>query len=294
MMTFEEYILEANFSKTLRILRGEVPHVNTLAIFTAHNPMGMPLSQNQNELLNKKLKADLKVSNYAPIKVAGGLKGKYGDTALEDSFIVPHISKEAAIAFGTKFDQKGVIWGQKQDGPNGPFIRFEMIERQNNKSPFVTTNVRNVVIAGEKAANRDDFYSGLKMPSLRKQDDGATVPSIKKFFIPFYDPDYDTAAYSADRRSVNANAPVPFPPQQQLKKAESFYIPFFDDIRNGIMPLCDVEETVSFYQNEIPANAFQIVENIKAKEIEMYDNDKTEKHRWMGRGGLRDLMKQLK
>ena len=231
---FQSFIVEANFSKTMKILRGDVPHVNTVAIITAHNPMAQRLSQNKNKELNRKLKAELKEFNYNPIHVSGGLKGKFEVPALEDTFLIPHIDIKSAKGFAKKYGQMAFIFGRKKTHKErGDYIKFEWWERKNIDGEFSKTQERNVVVSGEDAQSKTDLFSGVKMHSYEKskkerakdiaagkrvepahhihKDVGAKwgeTPDTKKLSVPFFDPKYDNAMYSVGKRKIDFPFPV--------------------------------------------------------------------------------------
>jgi len=320
MNTFSRYIAEANFSKTMKILRGDVPHVATLAIMTANNPMNMALSQSKNRELNKKLKNDLKNFNYNPVRLSGGLKGKFGLKKLEDSFLIPHMSLRSALDFGKKYNQQAIIWGEKKHhAERGNYIQFDFYDRDHADQDFRKVQSRNVAISGEHARTKDDMFSGTKMRSYNKDKSlrdeakkkGITdveaglppasnwgeTPNTQKVVIPFFNDDYENAMYSKDRRGIDKIGSLDTTiDAQPLAKAE-FYIPFFDDVIAGEIPICDLDKDVTFCESELPnkSSVKSIIGRIHAKEIALYSGEEyTEKNRWQARGGINVLIDELK
>ena len=160
MLHFDDLLLEHGFARVMRILWGDVPNVKHVGIMTAENPNGQLLPPAQNEQRNRKLYSDLRCSNFGPIKIKGKFVAnpaiKLEDVPEENSFLIPHISRDTLLAFATTRDQLAAIWGQKKSDANGnPYFDFEWIDCHTG----LTTQHRYVVMTGEEIQGRKDAYS---------------------------------------------------------------------------------------------------------------------------------------
>ena len=128
--TKPEYVDEAankNEQEDVEKLKGELE--GEFGILTGENPLGQPLTEQENTQLNEKAEGWLKGKGYTPRKVTG----KYGQA--ENSFIVPNLTKEDAIAFAKEFNQESVAHSEGlvyQDGSMNPRVKtddnFDMSE----------------------------------------------------------------------------------------------------------------------------------------------------------------------
>ncbi len=169
----------SGFSRVRQLIMGQVPSVDQLGIMTAENPGGVKASGAENKARLKSLSDDLRNMNLGPIPV----KGKYG--SMEKSFVIPGISRDEIIELGVKYGQESVIWGERiSDQFEQPFIRFQYIEGDD------TIQTRDVSLAGEDIQGRDDFYSEKKG---------------RKFWIPFFDDEYESARPSDGGRRISFN-----------------------------------------------------------------------------------------
>jgi hypothetical protein len=108
-------------------------------ILTAENPMAQPLTEEENSSLNKKAEEWLKKKGYSPRRVVG----KYGQA--ENSFFVPNLTKQDAVAFAKEFNQESVAHSEGlvyQDGSVNPRVKssdnFELSEDYNEDSDYVS------------------------------------------------------------------------------------------------------------------------------------------------------------
>ena len=172
-------IREGGFSRLRQIMLGQVPVIDTVGIITAENPGGKAAPPAQNKENNRQLMSDLRSRNYGPIKVAG----KFGEE--EKSFVVPLMTRSDTVALGEKYGQEAVIWGEKLEGEDGePYFKFEYIEVDDDK----VVQTREVSLGGAEAQEREDFYS---------------EKAGRKFYIPFFDDDYETARSEEGGRRVS-------------------------------------------------------------------------------------------
>ncbi|MCK9596173.1 DUF3293 domain-containing protein [Candidatus Pacearchaeota archaeon] len=158
---------ESGFARLANILRGDIPYIKTLAIFTAANPKTSKTDAAMNNELNKELMADLRQANYGPIMMAGMFDN------FEHSFAIPNINKEDTISYGKKYNQTSVIWGYKTNEG----MTFEYIVSDTGD----VESVREVFI---DASNRKNFYS---------------IIHGRKFTIPFFDPVYEDSKWNPEK-----------------------------------------------------------------------------------------------
>ncbi|QMP84983.1 structural protein [Flavobacterium phage vB_FspP_elemoB_14-3B] len=108
-------------------------------LLTAENPMAQPLTEKENSALNKKAEEWLKKKGYSPRRVVG----KYGQA--ENSFFVPNLTKQDAVAFAKEFNQESVAHSEGliyQDGSMNPRVKsddnFNLSEDYNQNSDYVS------------------------------------------------------------------------------------------------------------------------------------------------------------
>jgi hypothetical protein len=164
---------ESGKARLLQILNGAVPNIWTFGIITAENPMGQPLSKNENIILNKKLESDLRRGNFGFFKIIG----KYG--SVENPFFINNINIKTLIKWGIIYQQESFIYAIKNfSKDNAPYIVFYYYEQGHTKDynniktgdgKFKKVSERYIYQSVDDA---DDFYSEYKG---------------KKFIIPFFD-----------------------------------------------------------------------------------------------------------
>lgn len=211
-------------------MMGDVPHINFLGIMTAHNP-----KENCNDNAGKtnyerniNLWGRLRSSNYGAIRI----KGKY-DNKWEDSFLIPHITKQDLNKLADDYCQEAVIWGEKEiDKNNNPFYNFEYIKNG-------------------QIINKRIVSIGLM-----------------------------------DYAHLN-------PTTLSLKKAESFFIPFFDELNAEIEMSNNELKEITFYSDLLPKDPYilELVEEIRQLEIEIKKS--TGKGRWSARGQILEILQKL-
>lgn len=300
------------------MLRGDVPNVDQLAILTAHNPMGKQATPEENNRANARLRNELRQSNFiaAHRKSNRGIvnrlgtiqgKGKFMGN-IEDSFIVPHMSRELAIRFARQYRQLSVIWGHKDKVDDQVIMRFEYIEAKNpadpENTPYETTQTRDVVITGSEVQDRSDNFTAINSSDKdgMKKGQGSTTrftnkdtPTFggnRKFVIPFFDDRYANAKYIKGKREIGSDEPVvpAFPASAQAE----FYIPFVDDSPND--STFELSEEVSFDSRELPN--VKDVNNLVNEVQEYADRLKIEgisgQHYWSILGNLNESLKRLR
>jgi len=166
---------EGGFSRIRQIMLGQVPSIDQVGILTAENPHGVPSPPEQNKALMKQLKQALQGVGYTNIG------GSFGSP--EQSVFINNISRDDMTKLGHDFGQEAVIWGQKLRTDSGdPFFQFEYIEGNN------TVQTRDVSLGGEGIQAHTDFYS----------EKGG-----RKFLIPFFDEEYETATPAMAGRRIS-------------------------------------------------------------------------------------------
>lgn len=164
---------ESGKARLLQILNGVVPNIWTFGIITAENPMGQPLSKNDNIILNKKLESYLRRGNFGFFKIIG----KYGN--VENPFLINNMNFKTLIKLGVTYQQESFIYAEKSfSKDNISYIVFSYYEQGHTKDynnfktgdgKFKKVSERYIYQSVEDA---DDFYSEYKG---------------KKFIIPFFD-----------------------------------------------------------------------------------------------------------
>tara|TARA_Y100001963_G_scaffold153348_1_gene239949 strand:- start:895 stop:1677 length:783 start_codon:yes stop_codon:yes gene_type:complete len=174
----------SGFNRVNQLLMGNVPSVDHVGIMTAENPGGQPASSAENKERNQQLMQDLRDMNLGPIPV----KGRYG--SMENSYLIPNITRDEIIDLGMKYDQEAVIWGDRiSDQDSNPFLRFQYIEGDE------TIQQRDVSLRGGEVQGREDFYSEKKG---------------RKFWIPFFDDQYEDATFADQGRRISfAESEIP-------------------------------------------------------------------------------------
>jgi hypothetical protein len=101
-------------------------------LLTAENPMAQPLTEQENTSLNEKAIEWLESRGYKPRRVTG----KYGQA--ENSFFVPDLTRDDAIAFAKEFNQESVAHSDGlvyQDGSINPRVKEQDDFSFGNYSP---------------------------------------------------------------------------------------------------------------------------------------------------------------
>ena len=278
---FEHFLLEHGFARVMRILWGDVPNVRQIGILTANNPNYQQLPQKENDERNRRLMAQLRASNYGPIKIKGKFTGATTGKE-EDSFLVPHISREATLSFGRQFGQGDVIWGQKKaDEEDNPYFAFEWI----NCETGLTTQHRYVAMSGGGIPGRADAYSKAK---------------ARKFVIPFWDDPYKDYLPGSKRgaveRPVHIAALRPSARDRDVDQWKSSLRTLLQAARAEAVEPDVVLEVVRvepggadvLLSEELPSttDVKTLVEEIRAEEKFLYNPNVTGKRHWIARGSI--------
>ena len=309
--TFQDFLTESGVARVRRMMWGDVPVVNSIGILTANNPNSSPPlptgTKNQNDAennrLNRQLYDDLRSGNLGPIKC----KGKFGNW--ERSFIVPNIKRHEIAALGGKYNQTAVIWGRKMTDNNGnPFFQFEYLEKQPS-GEYSCAQTREVHVGNKDIQNRKDFFTVI-MGELRgkfprksgddKYEDG------RKVTIPFFDDPYAHYQQGPQRGHIQPKPGTPpageeesvpaIPPSadELRRKAESFFIPLFDELDAETFVMEGIREP-SYFSEALKddPHAMALVSEVRRCERELAKEGMVGKHYWMYRGMLQDNLSKL-
>jgi hypothetical protein len=279
---FESFLLEHGFARVMRILWGDVPNVRQIGILTANNPSYQQLPQAENDERNRHLMDQLRASNYGPIKI----KGKFTGTTAgkeEDSFLVPHISREATLSLGKHFGQGDVIWGKKKaDEAGTPYFDFEWI----NCETGLTTQHRYVAMSGGGIPARADAYSKAQ---------------ARKFVIPFWDDPYKDYLPGSKRGSVERpNRIAALRPSARDRDADQWKSSLQNLLQAARAEAVEPDVTLELVRiehggydgllsEELPrtTDVMNLVEEIRAEEAFLYDPNVTGKRHWIARGTIK-------
>ena len=155
MSIFRNFIETQQINRIDRLLRGNIPNINTVGILTAENPQGELLPSWENKELNRLLEKDLRIKNYGYSKV----KGKVEDN-IEQPFLIPNITKEDIIALGKKYNQKSLIWGKKElNDQDALCFNFEWIEGdETTKTRSISADDKNIKKGNQFSIPFDEFF----------------------------------------------------------------------------------------------------------------------------------------
>jgi hypothetical protein len=252
----------------------------------------------------------IKVSPSENQKIMGyiSIQGKFGASWFENSFLIPHITKEYALKMAVEFYQRAIIWAKKHEDKNGnPYFEFEYLQTDKPGNPdhkgltddYYLFQKRFVSLTDEAIQARKNFYSRTKQGSSEDITDKykkltkpeKPIPNKKthkfsgKWFTPFFQDDKQFRPGSRYGTVDTINAPeVDLPLSLGKAVGESFYIPFFDDVINNDFPVVEIEGTV--LDEDIPMHFPEIqrlLEDIKLRESVVYGKQ-WPKEKWAARG----------
>jgi len=149
--------LNAGYSKVMRIVLGAEPSVRKVGILTAENPNATQQTRAKNRALNAELLANFREMGYGPIKIKGKFAGN-----VENSFLVPGLTRAQTAELGQIYGQEAVLWGTKAFGR----MSWQYIEGD------TTIEKVSFAVGSGLTQNRPDFYSSKKG---------------RKFLIPFFE-----------------------------------------------------------------------------------------------------------
>jgi hypothetical protein len=275
-MKFGDYMIESGFARARRMMMGDVPYIDTVGIMTAQNPRyptvldGKGDERPTNKDLNKHLWDHLRTGSYGPIKMKGKFEGMW-----EDSFLIPHITKDEMEVLGRRYGQAVVIWAEKKTDENdNPYFNFEWIEFDEN-GDAETTQTRPISVSSfEDVQNRTDMFSIIKG---------------RKFTIPFWDDPYHKHEPGEEYGTIK------LPDEDDLeaaRKAESYVIPFFENPFYDAIPLENYPEP-TYYSDKLPQDdkVQELIEAIQKNQQEIKESEG--KHRWYARIRMHRALTEL-
>lgn len=160
--------------------------VESIAILTPENPLKWKGDKRYDR--NEKSGAGLSRRNAENAELRRGfeddleskalrlyaIQGSYGIP--ENSYIIPGLSRQDAIKIGVDYGQDSIIHGQRIEGEAGPALQYQMIYTSKGSNVDEAAGTRYVAISGPQADIRDDLYSTY---------------NGTKFYIPFYEKEYE-------------------------------------------------------------------------------------------------------
>lgn len=240
-------IERSDIQSLMNILGAKRGNIQTIGIMTAENPMAQPTSKQINLQLNKELETRLRAMNLGYKKI----RGKFGN--MEDSFLIPNVSREEMVNLGKEFKQESVIWGKKIG--RGSKFEFQYIESESG----TTSDTRSVVLSGEDVQAREDFFS-----QSRKGPAVATSIPLGK---------YSTRMVRLRKKHGNT-----------IPAASKFVIPFFEDPNSY--------EVVEEYSLPNPEYSGTLVQEINERISKTLEENRTPKSKWFNRGILKKLYQE--
>jgi len=270
-MSFQKYLIEAGFARARRIMMGDVPHINTVGIMTAHNPAYRDeFADDSNKERNRHLWDHLRTAGYGPAK----MKGKYG--RWEDSFLIPHITKDDIITLGRRYGQEAVIWGEKKIDDNGnPYFLFHWVgfDEEGNAS---------INPADSKPVSLSSFAD------IQKRKDFFSQIGSRKFIIPF-DPDKYAGAKPGEKYGT-IKLPTPEEEDEERKKVES-HIPLFENPFFDLIPSSGPE--VTYFREKLPQD--DEVQELLAEIDKRHERMLVTEYKscWIARCGMQNALKKL-
>lgn len=135
--------------KAQQAISGTNRRIQTMAIISAENPMGMVADEEYNKQSTEELIRQLTVGHYKYFVT----KGKYGTP--EKSVMVYNITLEDTLYLAYRYNQESVIFIDMQ---NGNEVSYQYWEGDDHNSPLKLQHEENKII---DATNDDDFYTQI-------------------------------------------------------------------------------------------------------------------------------------
>jgi len=99
----------SKYDRVMRILKGEDPSVDTIAIMSGQNPMAKQSSDLDNEYLKRELEKAIEAEKMEAIRVGGNFMGIFEQSAM----ILNPPDKDIIEQLNRQFKQWGFVWGEK-------------------------------------------------------------------------------------------------------------------------------------------------------------------------------------
>lgn len=261
----EDQIRREYNNKVNRMLLGYISSINSYNAITVRN---------QSELMG-----------YIP------LRGKFGQAWHENSFLIPNARLTWLKKWAEEFKQQAFIFGVKENDQ----MRFVYYNKTDAGYEPIDTRFVNITGSyadddGEKNVQQsDDFYSQVKQWDKLKVKSGKTASPNTKFLIPFFLKDKEGKDIHYNYTNQGRN--IQRTPEKDVAKTgvAEFYIPFFDEIHEGVLPIvaeCPAylfEERIPWHFPAIQNMLQEIVkyEKLEAENQEKFHHPMTEKFcRW--------------
>ena len=145
-----EFVVETNRrQKSLHDFLGANKDVRTIGIISPENPMGVKLSQIENNKRVEKFKFYLHNNKIRYQRV----KGRYNNR--EHSFLLFNVTVSELSFYGQVFDQESFIFGKFLDDDSGN-IKFEYYQKEEGDVPYQMLDICDGFIRRDNAEN---FYT---------------------------------------------------------------------------------------------------------------------------------------
>ena len=108
------------YRRLMGMFQGDVESVDQVVMMTPENPHARSTSDEINALRTELFKQDMKKAGYGYRPV----EGMYGGP--EDSYAIPHMSKEDAAKYSYKYGQESFVYSIRQEGADAKMIH-EMV-----------------------------------------------------------------------------------------------------------------------------------------------------------------------
>lgn len=267
MENWNKFLTEKkDFSNLMNILGARRENIDTVGMMTAENPQAQPLSEEENEKLNKQLEQDLRDRNLGFKKI----QGKFGN--YENSYLIPNITRDEIIELGRKFDQESVIWGKRKSSEEG-----SSEEPKDQEDGFVFEYIES--IPGKTVEKRDIVDFGEHIQSKQNLFSQSTKGPREKYRLPGK-PKNEKEEKEQGLRVARLRAR--YGDEGEVPEAKKFYIPFFDDSYEIVKEHC--------LSN--PEYDGILLEEINQRTRKILEPNRTEKSRWFNRGIIKELRKK--
>lgn len=163
------------YRRLMGMFQGDVENVDQVVMMTPENPHARPASNEVNAKRTELFRKDMRSSGYGYRPV----EGMYGGP--EDSYAIPHMSREDAAKYSYKYGQESFVYSVRQEGAGARMIHeMVMIDyggaQQDERYPadiygeiyIIPETVRTTVDAettemlnSEDLASAEDYYSNI-------------------------------------------------------------------------------------------------------------------------------------
>lgn len=193
---------DRNYSRVANIMRGVVPNIHTFAFLTVENPEGITATKEYNAEANKKLEKSIRDYGYGYTKTDGFYN------TIENSYFVPNILKEDALALGNLYEQESIIFAERVQEADSEGMRFGM---------YLTYPD----IVSEPIDWKDIFKYGEGKNSEGKEfwTRASKNEFLRKFHIPFFNEAFDKVKWNSTSGLIPKSSTVPDSLIKELNQA---------------------------------------------------------------------------